>query len=176
MDRYLDELRCGLERGLAGLDDGQTQLRPRGDARRWCIQQIAGHMRLTYAATSVAMEVRVARGSPTKGRPSLPQRVGQLWVVGLGQFPSGRKAPEAVTPDPAAAGVNGAALLGVVQVEMERMDERIGEAEALFGQQCRCVSHMILGPMNVGQWRRFHLAHGMHHLRQIAAIRREYRV
>jgi len=176
MDHDLDELRGALERGLAGLDEGQTQLRRGGDAVRWSIQQIAGHLRLTYAATSMAMEARIARGSPTKGRPSPVQRVAQLWVVRLKQFPSGRMAPEAVTADPVAAGLDGETIAAAARAEIVRMDERIGEAEALFGNDCRCVSHMILGPMNVGQWRRFHLVHGKHHLRQIAAIRREFGV
>jgi hypothetical protein len=31
-----------------------------------------------------------------------------------------------------------------------------------------------LGPLGAGQWRRFHLSHGRHHIRQILAIRRAH--
>ncbi len=30
----------------------------------------------------------------------------------------------------------------------------------------------VLGPLNIDQWRKFHLVHGEHHLKQIAAIRK----
>ncbi len=54
------------------------------------------------------------------------------------------------------------------------MNARIAIAEQLFGSRRRSVRHMILGPLSLAQWRRFHLVHGRHHIRQIAAIRAEY--
>jgi hypothetical protein len=30
---------------------------------------------------------------------------------------------------------------------------------------------MILGPLTIRQWRKFHLIHGRHHIKQIRAIR-----
>jgi hypothetical protein len=54
------------------------------------------------------------------------------------------------------------------------MDTRIRIAEQLFGTHRRSVRHMLLGPMSLAQWRRFHLVHGRHHIRQIAAIRTEH--
>jgi hypothetical protein len=29
------------------------------------------------------------------------------------------------------------------------------------------LDHVILGPLTVKQWKKFHLAHGLHHLKQI---------
>jgi hypothetical protein len=31
----------------------------------------------------------------------------------------------------------------------------------------------VLGPLSMQQWRKFHLIHGRHHLKQIARIRAE---
>jgi DinB superfamily len=172
-------LQSELDRALAGLDDHQTQLRPcsnsQPDPQRWNIQQIIGHLLLTYGATVTAMDARIAKHAPTRARPSLTQRIGQFAVLRLGWLPRGRKAPAPTTPDPNAAPVSAAALQSMVDSNIASMDARIAAAEQLFGRR-RAITHMILGPLSVAQWRRFHLVHGRHHLRQIAAIRAEYRL
>jgi DinB superfamily len=173
-------LQSELDRALAGLDDHQTQLRPcsdsQADPQRWNIQQIVGHLLLTYGATVAAMDARIAKHAPTKARPSFPQRIGQFAVLHLGWLPHGRKAPAIATPDPDAAPVSGAALQAAAAAGIATMAARITAAEALFGNRSRAISHMILGPLSVPQWCRFHLVHGRHHLRQIAAIRAAYRL
>lgn len=176
MDPCLELLNREIEAALAGLSVEQTQLRPGGDPARWCAQQIVGHLRLTYGATSVAMETRIGRGTPTKARASVAQRVGQWMVVGMQRFPGGRKAPEMVTVALDEAALDGAGLAAGVGAEIVRMDGLIVAVEGMFGGRSRCVSHMVLGPMRVGQWRRFHLVHGRHHLRQVWAVRREFGV
>jgi DinB superfamily len=178
MHNDLKLLQGELERALSGLDDRQTQLRPesglQASPRGWNVQQIVGHLLLTYAATLAAVEARLAKGSATKAQPSLAQRVGQLTVIGLGWFPQGRRAPAGVMPEEDAAPLSGEALCAAVASALARMDDRIEDAERLFGRRRKAISHMILGPLNVGQWRRFHLVHGRHHIRQMAAIRAEY--
>jgi hypothetical protein len=175
MDACLETLDQEIGLALAGLSAEQAQLRPGGDLARWSVQQIVGHLRLTYGATSIAMEARIGRGAPTKARASLVQRAGQMVVVGWHRFPRGRKAPEAVTVGDEAA-MDGESLIAGIHAEIARMDGWISAAEGMFGVRCRCVSHMVLGPMRVGQWRRFHLVHGRHHLRQIWVVRREFGV
>ncbi len=54
-----------------------------------------------------------------------------------------------------------------------RLDQLLEMASALFGGQTRFVSHMILGPLNAWEWRRFHLVHGVHHIHQIEEMRRK---
>jgi hypothetical protein len=55
------------------------------------------------------------------------------------------------------------------------MDKTLDEAESLFGKR-RATTHPILGPLSIAEWRRFHLSHGHHHVKQIWAIRREHGV
>ncbi len=176
MDRDFETLRDELQRSLGGLDDQQTQLRPNGDAARWSIQQIVGHLLLTYAATEAAMDARIEKGSPTKAKPMLAQRIGQFTLIRLEYFPRGRKAPERVTAASDLPPVPGGTLIAEVDDAITKLDRRVDAAEKIFGPKRRAVSHMVLGPLNVAQWRRFHLIHGRHHIKQIVAIRAEYGV
>ena len=52
-----------------------------------------------------------------------------------------------------------------------QIDELTRRGEELFGDQS-AVSHSVLGPLSMQEWRRFHLIHGRHHVKQIQAIRR----
>jgi hypothetical protein len=174
MNHDLETLRDELERSLGGLDERQTQLHPGGDVARWNIQRIAGHLLLTYAATEAALEARIAKGTPTKADPTVAQRFGQFTILRAGYFPAGRKAPERVTAPADAPAVPGGVLIAQVHRSLDTLDRRIAEAEGVFGPELRAVSHMVLGPLSTRQWRRFHLIHGRHHIKQIAAIRAEY--
>jgi hypothetical protein len=51
------------------------------------------------------------------------------------------------------------------------MDKLIGECEERFGSGRKLLDHPILGPLTGAQWRKFHLVHGRHHLKQIRALR-----
>jgi hypothetical protein len=59
--------------------------------------------------------------------------------------------------------------------KIAEMDEIIGRCEReLGGGKFRgraIVEHPILGPLTAGQWRKFHLVHGMHHVKQIRRLR-----
>lgn len=174
MNHDLETLRDELERSLGGLDERQTQLRPGGDPARWSIQQITGHLLLAYAATESALAARIAKEAPTKAKPTLAQHAGQFTLLRLGYFPRGRKAPERVTAPADAAPVPGGTLIAQVHAAIDTLDRRVAAAETIFGPELRAVSHMVLGPLSTTQWRRFHLIHGRHHIKQIAAIRAEH--
>jgi hypothetical protein len=174
MHSDLKLLQTELEHSLAGLDDRQTQLRPMLDSRRWNIQQIVGHLLLTYSSTITAMDTQIAKQTRTRSRASFGQRIGQFVVLRLGWFPPRRKAPAITTPSLEVAEASGTALSNAVAERLSMMDERIADAEGLFGVRCRAIRHMILGPLSLPQWCRFHLIHGRHHIRQIAAIRAEH--
>jgi hypothetical protein len=176
MHADLKLLQTELERSLAGLDDGQTQLRPMLDSRRWNIQQIVGHLLLTYSSTITATDAQIAKRVPTRSHASVGQRVMQFVVLRLGWFPTRRRAPAITTPDAEADSVSGRALSKAVVEHLSLMDARIAEAERLFGARRRAIRHMILGPLSLPQWCRFHLVHGRHHIRQIAAIRAEHEI
>lgn len=162
-----------LQATLAGLSVDQTQATPLAHPEKWTIQQVAEHLRQTYRSTTPQLLDRVQKGSVTRAQPSLRQRIGQFVVIALGRFPNGRRAPESVSPGPSALRT-GDDLARELHAELAHLDAAANQAEALFGGRRRCASHMVLGPLSVNQWCRFHLIHGRHHLRQIRAIRREH--
>jgi hypothetical protein len=174
MNQELETLRDELELVLGGLDAQQTQLRPGGDPARWSIQQTVEHLLLTYAATERAMDARILKASATKARASFVQRCGQVVVIRAGLFPRGRKAPEMVTPAQDGAPVPSGILIERVEVALKCMDMKITAGEKIFGTDFRAISHAVMGPLSIGQWRRFHLVHGRHHMKQIKRVRREF--
>ncbi len=173
MHRDLEELRNELATALGGLDTRHTQLRPAGIGK-WSIQQIAGHLLLTYGATGAALAARLTKGAVTKAKPTVAQRVSQFAVCRIGYFPRGRQAPEPVTAPAGAKALPGETLAEQAAHALAEMDQRLSDCERLFGAGRRAISHMVLGPLSVRQWRRFHLVHGRHHIRQIAAIRKAH--
>jgi hypothetical protein len=171
MNNDVQVLQREIARSLRGLDAGQTQLRPKGPRERWSIQQIVEHLLLTYSSTETAISIRLERRTPTRAKPNLLQHVSQYTVIRLGYFPRGRKAPPVVAPSATEYPLSGEELTESVGDHLMQLDAIFHEGEELFGSG-RCASHMILGPMSVAQWRRFHLIHGEHHVKQIFAIRK----
>jgi hypothetical protein len=174
MNQELDLLRDELELVLGGLDEQQTQLRPLNCPDKWSIQQIVGHLVLTYEATVAAVDARIAKAAITKAKPSMVQRVGQFTLLRVGYFPRGRRAPDRVTAPANAAAVPSGILIAEVNAAIGELDRRVAVGEKIFGCKQRSISHMILGPLSIDQWRRFHLIHGRHHIRQIVTIRRQH--
>jgi len=176
MHQDLETLREELERALGGLDARQTQLRPGGDAARWSIQQTVEHLLLTYAATERAIEARTAKGTATQARPTIMQQAGQILIIGAGWFPAGRKAPEMVTPAADGTAVASGVLIERVGAALKSLDACTAAGEKIFGAELRAVRHVVLGPLDFSQWRRFHLVHGRHHTKFIGRVRREFGV
>ena len=176
MNSTLSRLQQEISSALQQLDSTQTQLRPRSRLARWSIQQIVEHLLLTYSSTEAALDDRLAKGRATRAKPSIPQRLGQLTVIRLGYFPSGRKAPPLVIPSASPAPLSGEQLTLSATDRLLRLDQRCTDAAERFGLTEPCASHTALGPLNLDQWRKFHLIHGEHHLKQIAAIRKTHGV
>jgi hypothetical protein len=177
MDPILQQLQLEISGSLQGLGATQTQLRPstaNSDKDKWSIQQIAQHLTLTYANTEIAINGRLAKGTPTRTQPTLQQRIRQYAVTTLGYFPSGRKAPSSVCPPACSPPLSGEELTQEATIGLARIDQLFAQAESLFGSR-RAISHVVLGPLSIYQWRRFHLIHGRHHIRQIRAIRTAHR-
>jgi hypothetical protein len=175
MHEVLQKLQRELADGLCGLTAEQTQMRrsPEG----WSIQQIVEHLLLTYESTTSNFEARVQKGTPTRASASMFQRMAQFVVTTLGIFPKGRLAPEiTMPPHPTIRPVSAIELNARIAEMLFPMDAAMTEAERLFGLKKRAVSHPILGPMSVFQWRFFHFVHGEHHLRQILATRRVFQI
>ncbi|WP_158944107.1 DUF1569 domain-containing protein [Granulicella sp. S190] len=172
MDSTLYRLQREIAYSLQGLDAAQTQLQPPSRPQKWSIQRIMEHLLLSYSGTEMALSARLTKGTATRAKPNLPQRVGQYTVIRLGYFPRGRKAPPLVTPAETAHRLCGEELTDAAADHLAQLDMLCAEAEELFGPTTRFASHMVLGPLSVAQWRKFQLVHGEHHLRQILAIRK----
>jgi hypothetical protein len=176
MNPTLHQLQHQITASLQNLDATQTQLQPSSRPNKWSIQQIIEHLLLTYSSTETAINARLAKRTPTRAKPTVADRVVQYAVTRCGYFPTGREAPPMVTPQPNTHPLSGEALTHSAADHLARLDLLFNEAEALFGPASQCVNHNVLGPLNINQWRRFHLVHGKHHLKQIAAIRKAHHV
>ena len=176
MNSTLHQLQLEIAGSLHSLDATQTQLRPPTPPGKWSIQQIIEHLLLTYSGTETAINARLTKRTPTRAKPTLTHRVFQFAVTRCGYFPTGRVAPEIVTPQPTTRPLSGQDLTQATAEHLVRLDLLFTVAETLFGPSSQCASHAVLGPLNIDQWRKFQLIHGEHHLKQIAAIRKAHRV
>src|SRR5258708_3611400 len=172
----LHQLQREIANSLHSLDATQTQLRPPSRPAKWSIQQIIEHLLLTYSSTETAINARLVKRTPTRANPTLAHRISQFAVTRCGYFPTGREAPEIVTPQPTTHPPSGEDLAQATAKHLARLDLLFNEAETLFGPASHCASHTVLGPLNIRQWRKFQLVHGEHHLKQIAAIRKAHSV
>jgi hypothetical protein len=170
MNPTLQQLQNEVADSLHGLDSTQTQTIPLSQPDKWSIQQIAQHLCLTYASTETAIRGRLIKGTPTRARPTILQRIALYFVTVFGYFPHGHEAPSAVVPPAVGERFSGEDLARAAAEGLARVDKLFDEAEALFGQR-RCITHAILGPLSIHQWRRFHLVHGRHHILQILDLR-----
>jgi hypothetical protein len=172
MDKSLQKLMDELTASVRGLDCAQTQLRPLGREKAWSIQQIVEHLLLTYVFSRKVMVERLEKGTATKRPPSLSNRCAQFAVTKAGFFPRGIRAPEMVEPPRAATPRNGEELAASVEAEIALLEDVAGNCESVLGSG-RAVTHFALGPMSIAQWKRFHLTHARHHVKQILSIRRQ---
>lgn len=170
MNPTFQQLQIEVNDALHSLDSVQTQATPLAHPEKWNIQQIIQHLCLSYASTADVFETRLEKGRPTQTKPTVQQRLAQFFLFTVGLYPNGRTAPELVIPSTTEATASGNNLICSVAEHLTLLDALFDEAQALFGSG-PCVTHVILGPLRVQQWRKFHLLHGDHHVKQILAIR-----
>ncbi len=158
---WLERLRSEIEETAQGLSAADFRRAPQG---RWNTAQILEHLGHSYGATAKMLELRLAEGvRPEVRAAKISERLMQILVVSLGYFPSRRKAPAFVTPHDDA----GPEALGRTLSGLERMKVALASAEERWGSRDPVGTHFVLGPMNPGQWRKFHYLHGHHHVRQM---------
>ncbi len=179
MHSIFEKLQRDIARSLEGLDIEQTQLRPMNSPGKWTIQQIVQHLCLSYSSTADTVLNRLNKDRPTQALATVPQRCMQFFVTRLGFFPSGKEAPSVVMPPAPSSSsefhMSGGMLAQETARYLDQTDQVLEKAHSRFGS-ARFASHSVLGPLNATQWRRFHLAHGRHHLKQIWAIRRDHKI
>ena len=168
MNAMLQDLDAKLKQAVRDLDVTQTQVAP---FFKWNIQQIVEHLNLSYASTAELIRGRILKRRTTNAKSTLPQMCQRLLIINLGYFPGGVAAPETVTPS-AGIPLCGEEIGLRYSERLREMDNLLAEASSLFGSTRPVASHLILGPLSVAQWRRFHVVHGLHHLKQIKVLRR----
>ncbi len=97
----------------------------------------------------------------------MAQRALTFVVVGLGHMPAGRKAPAIVQP----RGLPVEKVRSEIGEKMAAMDAILAQCEARFGRRVHLLDHPILGPLTATQFRKLHLVHGQHHLKQLLRLR-----
>jgi hypothetical protein len=106
-------------------------------------------------------------GRPLARAVTLKERVATFVVTSVGYFPEGRKAPERTVP----RGMAPEEVVNAIGEKLRTMDELITQCETRFGRSTRILDHPVLGPLTPRQWRKFHLVHAQHHMKQILRLR-----
>jgi hypothetical protein len=164
MDSYLQRLQDAINSATQGMDNTALTRHPEG---KWCAAQVLEHLYLTYAGSVKGFERCLHEGRPLVHTATLKERVATLVVTELGYFPEGRKAPERTVPQ----GMPAEEVVKVIGEELATMDDLITQCETRFGRSTRILDHPVLGPLTARQWRKFHLAHAQHHMKQIWKLR-----
>jgi hypothetical protein len=160
MDSYLERLRQAIAGATSGMSSEQLTCRAEG---KWSAAEVLEHLYLTYTGTQKAFERCLKAGKPLAGIPTLKQRVSTAAVTEFGYFPKGRRSPDQVLPK----GMPAEKVVADIGRQIAAMDEVIAKCEERYGSRIRVLDHPILGPLTARQWRKFHLAHGRHHVKQI---------
>lgn len=155
---------------LGGLSAQALETHPSSYPDGWNARQIVEHLVLTYRRSAATFRERLEKGRPTQAPVKLNRRMTRFVVLGVGVMPGRRMAPPmvtpAATPDPV---LDGAALASLFRSELQAMDELLGPCREQFGKQT-FSNHQVLGPLSAEQWRRFHLVHARHHLKQVQRV------
>ncbi len=149
----LDKLKQSLESAVEGMSSEQLSWHPPG---KWCAVEVLEHLYLTYAGTIQGFERVMRKGKPLASPASVAQRM-----------PAGRKAPAMALPK----GLPAEKVRNEIGAKIVAMDAIMAQCEARFGRRVQLLDHPILGPLSATQWRKLHLVHGQHHLKQLLRLR-----
>ncbi len=165
MDSHLQRLREEIASAIAGLSAEQLSWHPPG---KWCAAEILEHLYLTYTGTVKGFERVAAAGKPLGTAQSWAQRGRTLVVVEFGHLPTGREAPPVTRP----RGSPLEKVLAEIGPKITEMNDMIARCEEKMGARSKLLDHPVLGPLTASQWRKFHLVHGRHHVKQLRRLRR----
>ncbi len=164
MDSRLEQLQEVLSAAVEGMSSEQLSWHPAG---KWCAAEILEHLYLTYTGTIKGFERAVQEGKPLGTHLSLRHRARIIAVTGFGYLPEGRQAPKMAQP----RGLPKEKVRDELRLKIVAMDAIVAQCEQRFGRRVKLLDHPILGPLTAGQWKKFHLVHGLHHVKQIRRLR-----
>lgn len=165
MDSLLEKLKLALESAVEGMSNAQMSWHPAG---KWCAAEVLEHLYLTYTGTIKGLERALEAGKPMASRASIRQRWQAFFVLRFDYLPEGRKAPKPTVP----RGLPAEKVRAEIGMKLAEMGEIMAQCEARFGHG-KILDHPILGPLTAAQWRKFHLIHGRHHVKQMLRLREQ---
>jgi len=165
MHPHFADLENEVVSATTGMEESSFATHPPG---KWCTAEILEHLTLAFSGTVKGCKRCIDSGHPLAGKPSLKQRAITFWVLDCGMYPEGISAPKNVIPRGTVHGK--AALDGLLQV-IHDMDAGMQACEEKFGGKGELMDHPVLGPLAVHHWRKFHLIHTRHHMKQVRALR-----
>lgn len=164
MQSYLEELSGKLEAVTAGMSDDALLRAPNG---KWCAAEVLEHLRLTYSGTAKMLERNRDLAVVDPAEINERAQAGRKLILEEGKFFEGGQAPPFATPKTAPD----AQVRTWILADLQRLNDAISEAEQRRGKDANLGNHFALGPLTGDEWRRFHYAHGMHHLKQLEALK-----
>jgi hypothetical protein len=164
---HLKKLQTELAQAIAGLTPEKLGWHPPG---KWCAAEIIEHLYLTYTGTTKGFSRVLAAAQPPTTPATWIQRRNVLVVLGLGYLPPGRQAPSFSRP----RGLPLEKVMAEIVPKITEMDEMITRSEETHGRG-KLLDHAILGPLTGAEWRKFHLIHGRHHIKQIRKLEKGWK-
>ncbi len=164
MDSYLERLQQQIANATRDMSSEQLTRKLEG---KWSAAEVLEHLYLTYTGTQKAFERCLKAGKPLASNPTFKQRVAAAAVTEFGYFPEGRKSPDQVLP----RGMPAEKIVADIGPQIAAMDNAIAQCEERYGSRIKVLDHPVLGPLTARQWRKFHLAHGRHHVKQISKMK-----
>lgn len=156
---------------LGGFDATSATVHPWGRPHCWSVQQIVEHLVLSMDGSRTTLEERLTKGRLGRNlHRSRTEWALQLMILSAGHMPKGVGAPRETTPaaDLPSTGVR--ELTERLETSIELLDATLDQCRARFGME-RVGRHFLLGPMRIDQWRRYHVLHMRHHLKQMCELR-----
>lgn len=163
MDPGLALLQQAIQSEITALSPEQLRWHPTG---KWCSAEVLEHLYLTYTGTIKGCQRVIDAGKPLARATRWEDRAKAFVVVRLGYLPFGREAPTSTRPN----GLSAEKVLSEILPKIAEMDRVIGRCEQSFGVG-KLLDHPILGPLTGAEWRKFHVVHGRHHVKQIRKLR-----
>jgi uncharacterized protein DUF1569 len=162
------QIHDAIANATEGLSENEMRQHPEG---KWDTAAILEHLALAFGSTARLMDKCIGEGRTLATSSTLKQRLGRMVVLGFSYIPGGRKSPERVMPSQS---VSGKEALQMIFANLEKMDQALGRCENRFGNKTDVADHLVFGPIPVSGWRKFHLLHTRHHMKQIDILRRNF--
>lgn len=162
------EVAAELER----FDTTSASVHPCGRPHCWSVHQIVEHLVLSMDTTRKVLDERVVKGRPGRNlQRSRTEWLLQLMILSAGHMPKGVGAPRETTPKTNMPMKGVRELTQQLEDAIEALDGTLDQARHRFGME-RVGRHFLLGPLRIDQWRRYHVLHLRHHLKQMSEVRK----